>query len=325
MRHQTIAIIGGTGFIGRQLAAELGRRRYRIRVITRRRERNRQLLVIPSLEQVEADVHSSSSLSAALAGCDAVVNLVGILKGRDARGESFEDVHARLPNAVADAASFNRITRLLHMSALGASADAPSQYLRSKAAGEAAAHAREGMAVTSFRPSVVFGPEDAFVNLFASLLRVSPLVFPLACPEARFAPVYVGDVAHAFAECLENDATAGGRYELCGPRSYTLRELVEYIATVQGLRRYVLPLPDALGRLQARVAGLVPGVPLSMDSYRSMQVPSVCSEDGLGRLGIQATSLEAVVPAYLGGRSTRGQFTRLRSSAGRELPPRQPY
>ena len=324
MRYQTIALIGGTGFIGRQIAAELGRRRYRIRVLTRRRERNRHLLVIPTLEQVETDVHSSSALSAALAGCDAVVNLVGILKGRDHAGESFQDAHARLPSVVAEAARLNRIERLLHMSALAAAPDAPSEYLRSKAAGEEAAFA-SGLAVTSFRPSVVFGPEDAFVNLFASLLRMSPLVFPLACPDARFAPVYVGDVARAFADCLENDASIGERYELCGPRSYTLRELVEYIARVQGLKRMVIPLPDLLARLQARAAELVPGLPLSMDSYRSMQVPSVCSDAGLGRLGIQPASLEAVVPGYLGGRSARGRYVQLRSSAGRDTFPGSPY
>ena len=324
MRYQTIALIGGTGFIGRQIAAELGRRRYRIRVLTRRRERNRHLLVIPTLEQVEADVHSSSALSAALAGCDAVVNLVGILKGRDHAGESFQDAHARLPSVVAEAARFNRIERLLHMSALAAAPDAPSEYLRSKAAGEEAAFA-SGLAVTSFRPSVVFGPEDSFVNLFASLLRMSPLVFPLACPDARFAPVYVGDVARAFADCLENDASIGERYELCGPRSYTLRELVEYIARVQGLKRIVVPLPDLLARLQARVAELVPGLPLSMDSYRSMQVPSVCTDDGLGRLGIRPSSLESVVPGYLGGRSARGRYVKLRSSAGRETFPGGSY
>ena len=320
MRYKRVAIIGGTGFIGTQLAAELARRRCPTRVITRRRERNRALLVIPTLELVEADVHASSSLSAALAGCDAVVNLVGILQGHDRPGESFQNVHARLPDVVGEAARFNRITRLLHMSALGAAPDAPSEYLRTKAAGEAAAHAlaSEGMQVTSFRPSVVFGPGDGFFNMFASFLRLSPWLFPLACADARFAPVHVGDVARAMAHCLEDDGTVGETYELCGPRSYTLGELVAYTARVLGLRRRIVPLPDALGRLQARVSELIPGLPLSMDSYRSMQVPSVCSDNGFERLGISPASVESVVPGYLQGLARDQLYTDLRTSAGRD-------
>jgi len=319
MRHQRIAVLGGTGFIGTALACELARRRYHIRVITRRRERERQLLVIPTLELVEADVHSTASLSGALRDCDAVVNLIGVLNGRARAGESFEDVHARLPRKIAESARFNRITRVLHMSALGASEDAPSEYLRSKAAGEAAIHAeaKEGMQVTSFRPSVVFGPGDGFFNLFAGFLRLAPWVFPLACPEARFAPVYAGDVVRAMVHCLEDDDTAGERYELCGPRDYALRELVAYTARVLGLRRYILPLPERLARLQARVLERLPGAPFTMDNYRSMQVPSVCRDDGFGRLGITPRALEAVVPGYLGGSRRERLYTELRSAAGR--------
>ncbi len=320
MRHERIAIIGGTGFIGGHLVCELARRRYAMRVITRRRERDRKLLVIPRLELVEANVHSASSLSAALRECDAVVNLVGVLAGRDRPGESFQDVHAKLPMTVAEAARFNRITRVLHMSALGASPDAPSAYLRSKAAGEEAAHAQaaEGMQVTSFRPSVVFGPGDGFLNLFAGFLKISPWIFPLACAGARFAPVYVGDVARAFVSAMEDDkGTAGERYELCGPRSYTLRELVEYTARVLGLKRRVVPLPDTLSRLQAQLLELVPGAPFTMDNYRSMQVDSVCTDNGLARLGITPTALEAIAPGYLGGSSKDQLYMKLRTRAGR--------
>jgi NADH dehydrogenase len=319
MRHQKIAIIGGTGFIGRHLACELARRRLSIRIITRRRERDRRLLVLPSLEQVEADVHSASSLSGALAGCDAVVNLVGILRGRDRPGQSFEDAHARLPETVSEAARFNRIDRLLHMSALGAEPDAPSEYLRSKAAGEQALFDQpaQGLGVSVFRPSVVFGPGDGFFNLFATLLRFSGPVFPLACARARFAPVHVSDVALAFADTLDDESCVGERYELCGPRSYTLQELVAYCARVLDLKRQIVPLPDALARLQARVLELMPGAPFTMDNYRSMQVPSVCTDDGFARLGITPSSVEAVVPGYLRG-SRRGQlYADLRTSAGR--------
>lgn len=320
MRHEKIAIIGGTGFIGGNLACELARSRRRIRVITRRRERNRRLLVIPTLELVEADVHSTASLSAALAGCDAVVNMTGVLHARARPREGFRDVHAELPRKIAEAARFNRITRMLHMSALGASAGAPSEYLRSKAAGEEALHAEAtaGLKITSFRPSVVFGPQDGFLNLFARLLALSPGVFPLACAQARFAPVYVGDVVAAFTRTLDDDATAGQCYELCGPRSYTLHELVGYTARVIGLKRRIIALPDVLARLQARLLGYLPGAPFTMDNYLSMQVDSVCSQNGFACLGITPRSLESIAPGYLAGSRKERLYSELRTSAGRD-------
>jgi NADH dehydrogenase len=209
---------------------------------------------------------------------------------------------------------------MLHMSALGAAADAPSEYLRSKAAGEQALHAEsaEGLAITSFRPSVVFGPQDGFLNLFARLLALSPGVFPLACADARFAPVYVGDVVNAFTHALADDATAGQCYELCGPRSYTLRELVAYTARVIGLKRRIIALPDVLARLQARVLGQLPGAPFTMDNYLSMQVDSVCSQNGFARLGITPRSLESIAPGYLAGSRKERLYSELRTSAGRE-------
>lgn len=319
MRHQNIAILGGTGFVGRVLACELARERRRIRVLTRRRERDRALLVIPSLELVEVNVHSGAALSEALKGCDAVVNLVGILNSLKGPGETFEDAHATLAAKIADAARFNRIDRLVHMSALGASEDAPSEYLRTKAAGEAAvfAAAADGMKVTSFRPSVIFGPADSFINRFATLLRMSPVVFPLACPDARFAPVYVADVAKAFAQCLDDKAAVGASYELCGPNSYSLRELVEYTAKVLGLKRRVIGLGDGLSKLQAQLLELVPGKPFTMDNYHSLQIPSICSDNGFARLGITPRSLETIVPGYLRGDDREALYEHLRETAGR--------
>lgn len=319
MPVRNVCILGGTGFVGRHLCCELSRRRLRMRVLTRRRERRRDLLVIPSLELVEADVHSVADLSIHFKDCDAVINLIGILNEGEGAAESFAGVHAELPGKVAEACRYNRIARLVHMSALNAAADAPSEYLRRKAAGEASVHAwqSEGLEVTSLRPSVIFGPDDSFFNRFATLLRLSPFVFPLACPDARFAPAYVEDVALAFAGSLDDKRTHGERYDLCGPSQYTLRELVEYTARTAGLRRRIIGLGDGLSKLQARVLELVPGKPFSVDNYLSLQVDSVCKHNGFETLGIQPTALEAIVPAFLGQRGRERTLARYRSTAGR--------
>ena len=312
-----IAILGGTGFIGRHLVCALARRGYRIRVFTRRRERNRHLLVIPECELLELDVHSEDALRAGLAGCDALVNLVGIL---NPRGCSFHDAHIALPEKLMRACRDSGPARVLHMCALRANPAGPSEYLATKAEGEARVlrGAGDTVAATSLRPSVVFGPGDSFFNRFATLLAMSPGFLPLACPESKFAPVFVGDVVEAFLRCLEDDSSAGRRFELAGPRVYTLRRLVEYSAEVSGLRRRVLGLNDTLSRLQAAVLGLLPGPPLSIDNYRSLQVDSVLrGENGLKTLGIAPTEVERVVPTYLGPRNRAGRYRGLRATAGR--------
>ncbi len=290
-----------------------------MRVLTRRRERRRDLIVIPNLELVEADVHSVADLSVQMKGCDAVVNLIGILNEHRGAGRDFASVHGELPVKVAEACRYNRIGRLLHMSALGASTDAPSQYLRYKAEGENAVHrwADQGLHVTSFRPSVLFGPEDDFFNRFASLLAMSPLVFPLACPDARMSPAYVEDVARVFADSLERKSTYGRRYDLCGPKTYTLRELVEYAANVTGINSRIVPLGDTLSRLQARVLEWVPGKPFSRDNYLSLQAEGICKEDGFAAFGIQPTSLECIVPTYIGDDNRMEFYDDLRRTAGR--------
>ena len=194
-----------------------------------------------------------------------------------------------------------------------ASTSAPSFTARE------AAHAAEadGIAVTSFRPSVIFGPGDSFFNRFAGLLALSPFAFPLACPQARFAPVYVEDVVRAFLTALDDDATAGQRYELCGPRTYTLRELVAYTARISGRRRLVVGLGDRLSRLQGQVLERVPGKPFSTDNYLSTKTDSVCSSNGFERLGIAPRSVESIVPGYLGASERNSRLGRLRASARR--------
>ena len=319
---KAIAILGGTGFVGRHLANRLSKARYPLKVLTRRRERHRDLLVIPTLDLVEADVHDPTVLEHELRGCDAVVNLIGILNERGDDGSGFREAHVELCRKLIAACRANDIRRLLHMSALNADArSGPSHYQRTKGEAEDLVHAAAGedLRVTSFRPSVIFGPDDDFFNRFAGLLRFAPLVFPLACPNARFAPVYVGDVVEAMALSLTDPATYGRRYDLCGPKVYTLAELVAYTAQCLKLRRYVLPLNARLSLLQAQVLEHVPGKPLSLDNYRSLQIDSVCGgENGLLSLGITPTAVESVVPGYLAERGQRGLYRKLRALARRQ-------
>ena len=302
MRTHQIALLGGTGFVGRHLINRLAREGHKLIVLTRRRERHRDLLVIPTLQLIEADVHNPAMLRTHLAGCTAAVNLVGILNERGDNGRGFHRVHVELTEKILSACRELGMRRLLHMSALHASPTGPSHYLQSNGRAEALAHeaARYGLQVTSFRPSVIFGHGERFLNKFAQLLRWTPLFLPLACPRARFAPVCVTDVVEAMARCLDDPRSYGQRYDLCGPRSYTLQQLVAYTAWIIGVRRIIVPLPDWASRLQANVLEYVPGKPFSRDNLRSLQVDSVCAAGGaLAALGITPTPLEAVAPDYL--------------------------
>ena len=289
----------------------------RVKVLTRRRERHKRNLVCPGVEIVEVDVRDGGALTRQFEDVDAVVFLPGILN--ETRHDRFREVHVEFPRRVADAAIKSKVQRLLHMSALNAdTAQGVSDYLRTKGEGEDVMHlaAGAGIAVTSFRPSVIFGPDDSFFNRFASLLRLGPCM-PLACPKVRFAPVYVGDVANAFAQSLENEATHGERIELCGPDSFTLEELVKRTAEMIGLRRWVLPLSDGMSKSMASALQFVPGKPMTPDNYRSMQLDSVCNCNGFGKLGIAPKSIDAVMPAHFGTDTESGRLNDYRRSARR--------
>jgi NADH dehydrogenase len=300
MKNTQVCILGGTGFVGHHLATALSAAGYRCRIPTRRPERHRNLLLVPECALHPVDGWSEGELSDAFAGCGTLINLVGILN--EMGGRTFEQAHVGLVETALKAAEHNGVRRYLHMSALNANAEkGPSDYLRTKGRGEALAHAAagRGIAVTSFQPSVIFGHGDSFFNRFAGLLRRLPGPFPLACPNARFAPVFVGDVAQAMVHCLGSPSTAGKAYELCGPRTFTLRELVEYTGAHIGRKVQVIGLSDGISRLQAQVFQHLPGKPFSMDNYLSLRVDSVCTRSGLGELGIRATDIDAVVPGYL--------------------------
>jgi NADH dehydrogenase len=249
-------------------------------------------------------------LRAAFADCDTVVNLVGILNEKGFSGRGFAHAHAELARKTVAAAAAAGVARLLHMSALGAAEDGPSFYLQSK--GVAERHVRaapSSLAWTIFRPSVIFGAGDSFMNRFAGLLRLSQGVIPLARAEARFAPIWVEDVAAASVAALDQRAPGGGplpggsslgrSYDLCGPEVFTLGALVRLAGAASGTPARVIPLPDALARMQARVMDFVPGKPFSTDNYRSLTVDNVCREDGCAPLGITPCSLRALAPTYL--------------------------
>ncbi len=308
MKLDNVLVLGGSGFVGRHLVASLAARGITVTVPSRRRERAKHLLPLPTVDVVETDIMAPGALEALARGKQAVINLVGILHG------DFERVHAELPRRVVAACRARGVGRLLHMSALGASPGAPSEYLRTKAIGEQAALAATDLAVTAFRPSVIFGPEDAFLNTFAALARTFP-VLPIACPQARFQPVYVVDVARAMSRALDDLSTHGKTYELCGPRQYTLKELVELACEMTGRRRVVIGLPDRLSYWQAFVMEKLPGKLLTRDNLRSMQVPNVCA--GAFPFGIRPQALEAAAPAYLAPSGPRERYPRLRWRARR--------
>lgn len=307
-----VVVFGGSGFIGSRLVARLAAAGCRVRVPTRRRDRDRHLLPLPTVELVAVDTFDPGTLQRLVDGADAVVNLVGVL--HDGRGKpygaGFARAHVRLPQNLTAACAARGVDRLVHVSALGADSQGPSMYLRSKGDGEAAVRAAEGLRWTILRPSVVFGPQDNFLNMFARLQRLLPVML-LGGAGQRFAPVYVDDVARALEAALigpQAAATVGRIYELSGPGEYTLAELVRLAGVWGGVRggrgRPVLPLPDGLARLVATLMELMPGEPLmSRDNLDSMRVPSVASGRLPGfapELGVAApTPLEAVAPVYL--------------------------
>lgn len=301
MAQRSICILGGSGFVGRSLCARLVTLGHQVKVLTRRAFRQRDLLVLPTLKLVEGDPYNGVWLQREFAGCDTVVNLVGTLN--QSRRQGFEQAHVELPRKIIEGCRVSGVRRLLHMSALNASIHGPSEYLRSKGRGEELVHAASGLQVTSFRPSVIFGPRDSFVNRFAALLRLAPGVFPLACPEAKFQPVYVEDVIECFVRALDDSRCFGGRYDLCGSKVHTLRKIVEYIAQLLGKRVRIVGLNDRLSWLQAAVMEFVPGKPFSLDNYRSLQVDCVCQHGFPPVFGLTPAALENIVPTYVGHRS----------------------
>ena len=314
-----ILVLGGTGFVGSHLCQKLALLPGRITLPTRRIENAKHLQMLPMLDVLPADVHDEATLTRLVEGHDAVVNLVAILHGTQA---AFNRVHVVLPQKLARACQAAGVRRVVHVSALGAATDAPSMYQRSKARGEQALQAA-ALDLTLLRPSVIFGAEDKFLNVFARLQQIFPII-PLAGAATRFQPVWVEDVAQALVHCLQNPETAGQIFDLCGPDVMTLKQLVQFSGQASGINhgrgRAVFGLPLALGRLQAALMALAPGEPLmSRDNLDSMAVDNITDGrlPGLAALGITAASVTAVAPGYLSARGKRSVFQDLRRSAGR--------
>ncbi len=321
MQHTDILVIGGAGFVGRHIVNRLIDRGLNVTVPVRHRARASHLITLPTIDVVEADVHDDATLDRLLDGRDAVINLVGILQGSRGTpyGSEFERAHVELPRRIVRRCGALGVRRYLHMSALGADAHGPSMYQRSKGDGEAAVRA-SSLDWTIFQPSVIFGPEDRFLNTFATLAVFAP-VLPIANAGARFQPIYVGDVADAFVNALDNPLTYRKAYELVGPRIYTLRELVRFAARVSGHPRPVIGLPRGLARAQAIMMELAPGEPMmSRDNLDSMQRDNVASSQPYtpaAELGIELHPMEAEAVTYLSGQGLRSRLGSFRARARR--------
>ena len=310
-----VCVLGGSGFVGSAIVSKLAAEGFSIKVLTRRREATKHLSLLPNVQIEECDVSDYQSLNSALRGADVVLNLLGIL--HQSRKVTFNAIHHQLPTQLAKICVDLNVTRLIHMSSLRAGKSAPSQYLRSKGAGEAAlAEFQEQLNITIFKPSVIFGRGDSFINLFATLIKTLPVVM-LAKPDAKFQPVWVEDVASCFVQSIANSATFGQTYELAGPRVYTFRELVKSVMNVLHIQRPIIGLNDTLSYAQAFMMELLPIKLMSRDNVRSMEVESISEQAFPATFNITPTALETVIPQYLVDETPRGAYDRFRRDVAR--------
>ncbi|MDH5392409.1 MAG: complex I NDUFA9 subunit family protein [Gammaproteobacteria bacterium] len=333
MNISKVCILGGAGFVGSTLVSKLAARGIHTRIISRHPERHRNLLVLPNVEIVEADVNDFNRLSYYLHGMHAVINLVGILNDNSLDGSGFRKAHTELPKLLVQACQKHNIKRLLQMSVLNADAGtSPSHYLRTKSEGENHLHifSDKGIQITTFRPSIIFGPGDNFFNRFSKLLKVTPLICPVPRANCRFAPVYVGDVADSMIEHLFNPASNGLRIDLCGPNTYSMMEIMQYTASLMGIKRKFIALPDRLSLAMAHMSDFANSIPLvtpmmnwlipgfekarfSVDNYRSLLVDSVCNDSDT-----QKTAIEDIVPMYISQKHNQRQYDAFRNIVRRD-------
>ncbi|MBX6321241.1 MAG: complex I NDUFA9 subunit family protein [Rhodospirillaceae bacterium] len=313
MADRWITVFGGSGFIGRYLVQRLAREGWLVRVAVRRPSAALFLKPLGKIGQIQpigANITDPSSVAAAVAGSEAVVNLVGILAEGGRR--RFQTLHVEGARTVAAAARDAGASVLVHMSALGADSASPSAYARTKAQGELAVRELVPSARIA-RPSVVFGPEDAFFNRFAAMAQFAPALPLIGGGATRLQPVYVGDVADALLRMVEDEGTQGRTYELGGPRIYTFRQLMELMLHELGRRRMLVSVPWGLADVVAGLTELMPGKPLTRDQVRLLRTDNVVSSGapGLVELGVAPTALEVVLPTYMDRYRVQGYYTRL--------------
>ncbi len=286
-----VTIIGGSGFVGGALTNTLSTLNHEITLLSR------SSVAHDLSSHVKVRVYKPQDFSAELlSNCDCVINLVGILNKRILHRQDFNDAHVELVRQVVNACRSAGIRRYLHVGALNANPQGPSEYLKTKYAGERLALEADGLDATSFRPSVIFGPDDSFLNRFARLLKLLPApIFPLACADTLFAPVYVDELATRIVESIDDDKTIGQCINLCGPKQYTLEQIVSYVAQLLGKRVKIIALPDSIAKLQGRLCDFVPGRPFSFDNYLSLQVDSICSASDI----LCKTPMEDIAPSYI--------------------------
>lgn len=314
-----IFILGGSGFVGGHLVRRLAAAGHQVTIATRYRPAARHLQVVPGVRVCQTNPYELDALSRALDGHDLAINLVGILNERGFGGKGFRRAHVELVEKLIIACDAAGVGRLIHMSALNAG-NGDSHYLTTRGQAERLVQqAQDGgqLRTCLFRPSTIFGPDDSFLNRFASLLKISPML-PLARPGARFAPVYVGDVVEAFARAIEQDSFDGQAFELCGAEVWTLKDLVVWVSKQLGLKRLIVGLPDPLGRLQGLAFDLVPGKPFSSDNFKSLLVDSVCARDGFAEFDIKPWGMSQLAPSWLGSDTRQHRYQGFRRQAGRD-------
>lgn len=315
MHIKNTVVLGGSGFVGSAIVAKLVSAGYQVTVLTRRLDHAKHLSLLPGVTLKVCNVFDAQALRSALQGTDAVINLLGIL--HQSGKVSFTQVHEHLPVQLAKLCQDLGIKRLLHMSSLCAATDAPSLYLRSKGQAEVAlAGYAPGLAITVFRPSIIFGRADQFINLFAGLIKHLPLVV-LVKPNAKFQPVWVEDVATCFVASLNEPASFGLSYDLVGPKVYTFRALLKAIMQTLGVHKPILGLNDALSYVQAFLMECLPIKLMSRDNIRSMQVDSVSDQAFPEWLDLRPSALETIMPQYLIDQTPRGAYDRFRGKAAR--------
>ena len=310
-----IVLIGASGFFGGHLLRALTADQHECIVLTRARVRRGTVGLVPGVILKQTDVYDPEALAEQFSRADAVVSMAGILNESGGGGKGFHRAHVELVEGIIKACREAGVTRLLHVSALNAGKGS-SHYLKSKGEAESLLCSADDINTSIFQPSVIFGHGDAFFNKFAAMLSLAP-VLPLACPKALLLPVFAGDVAAAMAASLEVPMTWGKSYEMAGPKTYTLKELVQWTAKTKGLRRWVIGLPGPLSAMMAALMNLVPGKPLSWDNYQSLKTDNVSSRNDFSYFHIEPRSIDLVVPDYLNGSLRQRRLQSFRRHARR--------